>query len=231
MPKATFTAAGFRRGLRAGLPFLPGIAAFAVAFGILAAQVGITPGLAGLMSATVYAGTAQMLALHSWDSGGLLALAGAVFAMNTRYVLFGAALRPWLRGLPAWTVYPSLFFLVDPNWVAAMQEQREGRRDAGFFVGMGVTMFAMWICASVAGAALGSSLDPVRLGLDFFFIAIFLCLAIGLWRGPVDVIPAAVGGLAAVAVGWAGLGGSAVFVGAMAGSLAGAFAPRVRNGR
>jgi predicted branched-subunit amino acid permease len=222
MGRATFTSAGVSRGLRLGLAFAPGIASFAIVFGILAAQAGLSPWLAGFMSFTVYAGTAQMLALHSWSTGGLLAVVAAVLAMNSRYVLFGAAMRPWTQGLPAWVVYASLFLLVVRNWVEAMREQREGRHDVGFFVGIGLTLEVVWTIASIAGAALGSGLDPVRFGLDFFLTAFFLCLAFGLWRGAADILPAVVAALVSLAVVWAGFGGWSIIAGALAGSLAGA---------
>src|SRR5690606_23566288 len=130
---ATFTVTGFARGLRDGIPFSPGIVAFGIVFGILAVEAGLTPWSATVMSTVVYAGTAQMLALQSWHNAGLITVILAVFAMNARYVLFGAAVRPWMRGLPGWIVYPSLFLLVDLNWMQAMREQAAGRRDAGQF--------------------------------------------------------------------------------------------------
>lgn len=224
-PSAVFTLAGVRHGLRIGLAYAPGITAFGVVFGVLAVQAGLTPWLAALMSTVVYAGTAQMLALNSWATGGLLAVVGAVVAMNARYVLFGAALRPWTRDLPPWAVYLSLFLLVDMNWMEAMRSRNAGGGDFGDFVGIGLTLMVVWVGATAAGAMLGSVVDPRTLGLDFFMIAFFLVLATNLWRGPADIMPTAIAGGTALLIDHIGWGGSSIFLGALAGSLAAAFAP------
>lgn len=219
---ARFTLAAVGRGLREGLPFAPGIVAFGLVFGILAVEAGLTPWAATLMSATVYAGTAQMLSLQSWHNAGLITVVLAVLAMNARYVLFGAALRPWMGGLPGWIAYPSLFLLVDMNWMQAMREQAAGRHDAGNFVGIGLTLMVAWVAATAVGAALGSGIDPRALGLDFFLTAFFLILAVSLWRGTADVLPMLVAGAVALILQTIGWSDASIFLGALAGSLSAA---------
>jgi 4-azaleucine resistance transporter AzlC len=226
MPVA-FTAAGFKRGFLEGLGLIPGMVAFGIVFGVLAEQVGISVLGAAAMSVFVFAGTAQLLALHSWAATDLVVAATvAVVAMNSRYVLFGAAMQPWMRGLSPWIAYSSLFFLVDPNWAAAMKERDEGRRDVAFFVGMGLSCMIGWVAGTVAGAGFGSLLgDTRRLGLDFFLPAFFLSLACGFWKGRSDLAPLLIGGVVAIAVDHF-LGGSwHVLVGGLAGSLFVAFNP------
>src|SRR3546814_18833891 len=81
------------------------------------------------MSAAVYSGSAQIAALQAWSSAPLLLpLAATILVMNARYILYGAALRPWLGGLGAHQVYPTLYFLGDGNWALSMKEHAEGDR-------------------------------------------------------------------------------------------------------
>lgn len=223
---------GFRRGFLEGLGLIPGMVAFGIVFGVLAEQVGISVGGATAMSVFVFAGTAQLLALHSWAATDLaVAVTIAVVAMNARYVLFGAAMQPWMRGLSPWIAYPSLFLLVDANWAAAMRERDEGRHDVGFFIGMGVSCMIGWALGTIAGAGFGTLLgDTRRLGLDFFLPAFFLSLACGFWKGRADIPPLLTGAIVAIVVDHFAGGSWHVLIGGLAGSLVGVFDPfRMRS--
>ncbi|MBB3932946.1 putative branched-subunit amino acid permease [Kaistia hirudinis] len=228
--RGIFTRDGFRRGFMEGMALLPGMIGFGVVFGVLAGSVGFTVLGASAMSVFVFAGTAQLLALHSWGgSGTLLAAVVAVVAMNSRYILFGAALQPWMRGAPPLLSYASLFLLVDPNWAVAMRERDMGRRDIAVFVGMGVASMICWLLGTIAGSAFGQLLgDTRRFGLDFFLPAFFLSLACDFWKGRDDVMPFVAGGLVAVMFDRYVGGSWHVLGGGVAGSLAGAFWPRRR---
>lgn len=225
---ATFTAAGFRRGFIEGVALLPGMVAFGVVFGVLAGQVGISILGAASMSVFVYAGTAQLLALHSWHAPDLLiAVVVAVVAMNSRYILFGAAMQPWMRGLSPWIAYPSMFLMVDANWATAMQERDAGRRDVAVFAGMGLGCGVGWLAGTIVGTGFGQLLgDTYRLGLDFFLPAFFLSLACGFWKGRADVLPLVIGGAVAIVFDRFVGGSWHVLAGGLAGSLAAAFLPR-----
>ena len=227
MTNGYFTRAGLRRGFMDGIALLPGMIGVGMVFGVLAATVGLSIGGATVMSVFVFAGTAQMLAMHSWGAGDVvIASIIAVVAMNARYVLFGAALQPWMRGAPPLLAYASLFVLVDPNWATAMRERDAGRRDIAVFFGMGLGCMVGWVLGTAAGAAFGQMLgDTRRLGLDFFLPAFFLALACGLWRGRTDLLPLIVGGGVAL-LSERYIGGSwHVLAGGLAGSLAAALRP------
>ncbi|MCX5497167.1 AzlC family ABC transporter permease [Kaistia dalseonensis] len=223
-----FTSHGFRRGFLEGIGLLPGMVAFGAVFGVVAGQIGISVLGAATMSTFVFAGTAQLLALHSWGAPDLvIAVVVAVVAMNARYILFGAAIQPWMRGVSPWIAYSSLFFLVDPNWAVAMRERDEGRHDVAVFVGMGLACMVGWVAGSIVGAGFGQLLgDTRRLGLDFFLPAFFLSLACGFWKGREDILPLVVGGFVAV-IFERFVGGSwHVLAGGLAGSLVAAFRPK-----
>src|SRR5689334_3083048 len=139
--RATWSRAGFAEGVRLALPVMPGMVMFGMAFGALAAQKGLSLLEAALMSAVVYAGASQFVALEMWPDiatlGGIAAIALVTATVNMRFILMTAALRPWFRDLPSSQSYPALFTVTDPGWLIAMDYHARGGRDAGFLVGGG----------------------------------------------------------------------------------------------
>ena len=193
---------------------------------MLAASKGLTVLEIALMSAWVYAGGAQMASLQVWAQPlPLLALVLTVLAMNARYILLSAALRPPFGTLPAWQIYPGLAIFGDGNWALQMREINEGRRpDAGFLLGSGLVMFIPWIGATMIGHLFGQVLgDPRRLGVDFILAAFFAMMAVGFFRVARSVAPFVVAVVAAVVVEKLIPGPYYLFAGALAGSVVGAW--------
>jgi predicted branched-subunit amino acid permease len=226
-PGVGFTWNGLGKGLRAGLTPAGGSVIYGVAFGLLADQAGLSMLATMAMSILVYSGSAQMVGLQAWaDPIPLATIAAAIVAVNARYFLLGAALRPWFGSLPAAQSYGSLFFLGDGNWAPGMREYQEGRRDAAFLLGAGLTMFAGWVGGTGAGHELGQVLgDTKRLGLDFILPGYFVIMAFGLWRGKADLLPLAAASLAALVAQHLVEGQWYMLIGALAGSLAAALNP------
>lgn len=218
----TFTRKGIVAGLIAGQALAAGVLVYGVVFGVLAAEARLTALEALLMSGAVYSGTAQMATLQGWAHTRLLLPAIAtILIMNARYVLYGAALRPWMGTLPAHLSYTTLFFLGDGNWALSMQRRAAGEVDAGFVLGSGIVMFIPWLVGTLIGSLVGSAIpDPARFGLDFMLVAFSMALAVSVWRGRGDLLPGCAALLVALVVnqvspgGWtivaAGLTGAAV---------------------
>jgi predicted branched-subunit amino acid permease len=88
-------------------------------------------------------------------------------------------------------------------------------------LGAGFAIWVLWVATTAIGAAAGGAVgDPERFGLDFVLTAIFVVIAVGLWRGRADFAPWV------VAAGIAVLGAEALpgrwytLLGGLAGSLA-----------
>lgn len=187
----TFTAGGFREGFVAGFPVAVGVAGYGVVFGVVANRAGLSVAEAALMSATVLAGAAQLVAVELWaDPIPVVAVVSTVAVVNLRYVLMGAALRPWFRYLRPSQAYTSVFFFADENWALTMARLREGGTRGAFLLGSGVVLWALWIAATVLGATAGDLVgDPNQYGLDFVVTALFLTLAVGFWEGRESLRP------------------------------------------
>lgn len=220
-----FSWAGFREGVRLSLPAIPGLIVFAMTVGTIASQKGLTLFEAALMSALVYAGASQLVSLEAWSGpltlGVITTLALICGTVNLRYVLMGAALRPWLGALPAPRAYATLAMLVDANWLLASRYRQDGGSDIGIFVGSGAVLWVNWVAATIPGHLLGSLItDPKRFGLDFVLPAFFAALIVPMWRGFRLGLSWAVAGAVALAV-WAFVPGYwFIIVGALAGSIA-----------
>ena len=82
-----FTAEGIRRGYVAALPVALGVGVFGLVYGLVAGQKGLSLAETLLMSAIVFAGAAQMLALELWQEPvPVLSLTIAVMIINLRYM-------------------------------------------------------------------------------------------------------------------------------------------------
>jgi predicted branched-subunit amino acid permease len=219
-----FTWHGFRSGTVGALTLAPGVAMYGIAFGIMAAASGFSGLEAVLFSGWVYAGGAQMATLQAWaDPVPVIALCLTALAMNVRYLLLGAALRPWLAGLPPHQSYASLFMLGDGNWALALREHTEGRTDAAFLLGSGLAMWAAWVASTAAGHVFGQVLArPERFGVDFILPAFFATMAAAFVRKPGDALPLIAGIATAIVVERLVPGPWYIIAGAVAGSIAGA---------
>lgn len=216
-----FSAAGAREGFVRCLPVAAGIGGYGIVFGVLARQSGLSVAEATLMSATVLAGAAQLIAVELWaDPIPVGAVLVTTLVVNARYLLMGAALRPWFSRLTPLQAYGSVFFTADENWALTMGELTDGSRRGAFLLGSGVAVWLFWVSATVVGAALGATVaDPARYGLDFVLTAVFLAIAAELWEGPSTLPPWLVAVVVAVPVASALPGRWYILAGGVAGSL------------
>jgi 4-azaleucine resistance transporter AzlC len=206
--RIVFTRVGFWRGMRACLPLLIGLTPFALVTGVLAQSKRFSLLEAVVMSALVYAGAAQLLALELWrDPPDLLIAALAVFVVNIRMAPMGAALSFWLDHLRGWKLWGTLLTLVDHSFAMSVTEHRAGGRDAAYLLGVGLGCWAVWVLGTGLGHAFGASVQLPR-GHPLFLAGTvtFCAMLVALWRGARrDLLGWVVAGLVAYAawrLGW-----------------------------
>jgi predicted branched-subunit amino acid permease len=219
---------GWRQGFRLGVPVLAGMSLFGVAVGTTSARIGLDFVDMLLMNVFVYAGIAQMVAMEIWPQsmtwGAIAALALVVAVVNSRLLLMSASLQPWFAPLPAWQVYPLLYYLTDPGWLIAMRYRGEGGRDLGVHGATTVLVRTVGLVAVTGGYFLGSLIaNPQRYGLDLAMPVFFAVMLVPLWRGPRRGIAWAIAGVVALAVQYLVPGWWFIVAGSIAGAVAGGF--------
>ena len=226
--KPHWTYDAFREGVIATLPLMPGLFAFGMAFGTVAARKGFSLLDALTMSGIVFSGVAQIIVVDAWPAQltvtSIFAIVVATFVICSRFLLIGAAMRPLLGKLPPAQVYPFLHFLVEPPWLLGLRYERNGGRDPGFIFGSAAACWVVWVVSTAPGFWLGSSVDPYRFGLDMVMPAFFTAMLVTLWQGPRKAIGWPVAAVIAVAADWLFGGFWYVVLGALAGSVVGGLA-------
>lgn len=171
----------FAGGLRATLPIMVGVVPFGVIFGALAVASGIPAWVAAAMSAFVFAGSAQFVAIGLIASGaGLLLITLTTFLVNVRHNLYAATLAPHIGALPPRWLMPLAFWLTDETYVVVIQHfQTNGYspHKRWFYLGSALTMYTLWQIATWVGIWAGSSIsNPASWGLDFALPATFIVM-------------------------------------------------------
>ena len=168
MPDRTFA-----DGARDGLPYAGAALLLSLSFGVVATDVGLTAVAAVVMSAVVFAGSAQFAAVGILGAGGGVGAAvAAATLMNSRFLPMGLALGPSLRGSRARRALEGQA-VVDSSWV--MAARGDGSFDRSYLFGHTAVQYVSWVAGSVLGVVV-PSLDARALGLDAVFPAFFLAL-------------------------------------------------------
>lgn len=169
------------RGARMGLPIFLGYVAVGAAFGMLAATAGFSLAQAAACSALVLAGAGQFVALSLMRSGAdIAAILIATGAINLRYVLFGAAISPYLRETPLPMQASLAFSLTDETFAVNIADHQAGTADELSMTGVGAISWAGWVAGTILGVLVGGLVgDPARFGAGFAMPAMFTALLVG----------------------------------------------------
>jgi predicted branched-subunit amino acid permease len=180
----------FRLGARLGAPIALSFFAFGLAFGVAAADRGLSPPLSSLTSALVFSGSSQFMILDLiGHAGALWTIVISVFLLNIRYVVMGTALLAAAPGAPRWLRLAGLLLMIDETWAVAMSPAAASDR-LRVILGCGLVALIGWTCGTALGAALGRRLDEVgRLGIDFVYFSVFIFILVSMAREKLDLLP------------------------------------------
>ena len=189
----------FRRGLRAGWGYAGAAFLVSLSFGVVATEAGMTPWQAVLMSAVVFAGSAQFASLAIVAAGGGLPAAfSAATLMNSRFLAMGIALAPSLPGGPVRRALQGQA-VIDASW--ALANRGDGTFDRWALFGSTAPQYVGWVAGTALGAVFGDLLGSIeRWGLDAVFPAFFVALLVTEVRTSTGAAAAALGGVIALAL-------------------------------
>lgn len=181
-----------RRGLIAAVPVMLGFVPFALVLGAQASQKGFSLLEVPLMTGLNFGGGSEFAAIELWTSPPHVFLIVAItFLVNSRHLLMGAALSPYIRHLPNGKVLPALFLMCDESWAMGLADTRQ-KAEKGvyqpfslpYYLGVSIALYLTWIVFTTLGAAVGPTIGDVEAyGFDMAFSAVFLVLLKGMWKG------------------------------------------------
>lgn len=169
------------RGLRDGLPFILVIAPFALLFGVVATEAGLSVFETLTFSAVVIAGAAQFTALQLMnDNAPTFVVIASALAVNLRMAMYSASLTPHLGALPFWRRAFVAYTLVDQSYALSTLEFEKNpemtlAQKTSYFLGVITPVLPNWYFWTLIGAMVGQSI-PQSLALDFAVPITFLAM-------------------------------------------------------
>ncbi|EKU97246.1 putative branched-chain amino acid permease (azaleucine resistance) [Leptolyngbya sp. PCC 7375] len=173
----------FWAGARQTIPLIVGAIPFGIIFGTLAQSSGLSFGGAMGMSAVVFAGSSQFIALGLLAAGtpiGIIIL--TTWVVNLRHLLYAVSLVPYVKHLSQTWKLPLGFWLTDENFMVAIQRYRQddpSPHKHWFQFGSALAMYVSWQLCTLLGLTLGQSIPNASAwGLDFAMVATFIGMTI-----------------------------------------------------
>lgn len=218
------------QGLRDAFPIMVGYFPIAFSFGVAATGYGFSAEEAVILSAVIYSGASQFLALPLLAGGTPLLIACVtLLAMNLRHLLYGPALLDRAKARPRRS-WGWAFGLTDEVFATAIGLLANGARrwGEGWIFGLGIAAYLTWVAGTWAGAKAGggalAAYPAVEAALGFMLPALFLALLLGILdkrQLPVVTTAGVVCAIATLA--------SNITAGILAGMVAGAMAGMARR--
>lgn len=189
MPRQELT-----RGFIAALPIMISFIPFSLVLGAQAIQRGMVTGEITLLTALNFAGGSEFVAVNLWTSPPhILLIAFMTLLVNSRHILMSAALTPYLKDLPKRKVLPALFLMCDESWAMGFAEAKKNANkqfNYYYYLGASIGMYLTWVSFTTVGALIGPLIgDVTHYGFDMAFVAVFLVLLKGMWKGVVAAFP------------------------------------------
>jgi 4-azaleucine resistance transporter AzlC len=151
------------------------IGAFGAVFGVAAVAAGSSVLQACVMSLLVFTGASQFSAVSVVADGGSTAAAlSSSLLLAARNGVYGLTMARVLRGSLARRLGAAHLVLDESTAMATAQTGR--REQATAFWVTGLAGFVFWNVGTLAGALVGSEIDPARWGLDAALPAGFVAM-------------------------------------------------------
>ncbi len=208
----------FFHGARKCAPIALSAVPFGAAVGLAAADVGLSPVEASLMSIIVFAGAAQLAVLELAKTGAPAAVMVLVaVTINLRFAMYSAALAGWMNAVPSSSDPPvgrhderadpspsrrppsrpvrALLSYLLTDQAFAVTSMEDDDSDAplnrlAFYFGAALTLWVAWQIGTVVGVLVGVRV-PENLGIEFVAPLAFVALGASAIRNRVDGISAA----------------------------------------
>ena len=173
----------FLSGARDTFPLLLGALPFGLIYGAVATTSGLSMTAAVAMSAFVFAGSAQFIAVGLVSAQTPVAIIVlTTFIVNLRHMLYSATLLPYLKNLPQIWRIPLAFWLTDETFAVTVHrfQKNDSSVDKHWYqLGSSVAMYLNWQFWCFLGLVLGNRIpDAQSWGLDVAMPVTFIGMII-----------------------------------------------------
>jgi len=183
-----------KRALRDTVPVLSGYIVLGMGFGIIMQTNGFGVWWTLAMSALIYAGSMQYLAVDLLAGGAsLISAAIATLMVNARHIFYGISMVARYKGTGARKPY-LIFSLTDETYSLVCS----GERSRGYYLLVSVFNHIYWVVGSVIGALVGQIIPFSTEGIDFALTALFVTVFVEQWKSTKDHVPAIIGVVSSV---------------------------------
>ena len=219
-----------RRAVRDALPLAVPAVPFGFVVGLAITESAMPGWIAYLSAPLVFAGAAQLAMITLAGTATIWAIIAAVLVINTRHLMYSAALAPKFRGQPRWMRWFAPFLLVDQVFaLAAVEPGDDPVTFRRYYLTAAVILYGVWNVVVPLGMVVGP-IVPEEWRLDFAPPIMFLGLVLFAVQRVPAAVAAVVGGLVSlIAVGLQDRLG--IVIGAVAGVAAGTVAEHLVGSR
>lgn len=183
-----------RASLKASVPVMAGYIVLGMGFGIIMNTKGYGFIWVLAMSAFIYAGSMQYVAVDLITGGAsLITAALTTFMVNARHLFYGISMVEKYRGAGKKKPY-MIFALTDETYSLVCGDlpvEDPDRHAYCFFVSLFNQIY--WVAGSLLGAVLGSVIPFSTEGIDFALTALFVTVFVDQWLGTKDHASAILG--------------------------------------
>ena len=196
--KNTYKAA-YKAAFPHTIPVMTGYLFIGIAFGVMFANKGYNFIWAGLMSLSVYAGSAQYLAVNFFDpSVSFFQIIFLTFMVNVRHIFYGLSLLDKFKVSGKKKPY-MIFSLTDETYSLYFLTKTPPDVDEGkFLFALSTLNQSYWVIGSMIGGIAGSLIPFNSQGIDFAMTALFVVIFVEQWLEKKNRFPAVVGVLASI---------------------------------
>ena len=166
------------RGAKASIPIVLGFIPVGIAFAIMASEAGFKPSEAIFMSAFVFAGASEMMAVGMYkQQATVLMIVLATFMMNLRHVIMSTCVFEKTERVGVFKRLFLGFFVTDESFAVTTSEK--GKCTFPFFASLGVVHYLAWVVGTVIGSYAAFLLpQSISVSLGISLYAMFIGLIV-----------------------------------------------------
>ncbi len=204
----SFLKPGVLSGLKRSIPILLGYIPVAIAFAILALNAGLSPLLTIFMSATVFGGASQFIAVELLSNGidyGIILVTTLV--VNLRHLLMSFYISNHLQHWRWRDIYIFCFGLTDEAFALHSSRIAQGELLKIEAMTINIVGYGTWIFGTILGVLIGPLLmGNQAIALDFALPAMFIVLLVLIADSIKKLAVAIIAGCVAIVINLTGFG-------------------------